>query len=866
MPTLNVKNANAFSNNGPRTPNRYESVRGMNTNNMATNNNAFLNNVLVQSRGRTKATNTARNANAVVSNVVQNSGASTTNNNAVLNNLLVRSGATTAPNISPTNNNNALSPIGRLAFGYNNAAGNRPLIRYGNNGRLVNDNFAPKPALPPPTTACQASLRGDGLRGTAFQKCFVDHLRSTVGPMMAAANAAVGNATKMNAMCTQAAIAPHQIVVYEIAKLMSVVPTENLGDHRGLLAFHNTGSGKSVTSLAVIMAYWHSDKRIILVSSKVNTAQAMETYKREASRFFPEEYRAIVDEYKKRKLADHLSDKEAFDDALMERVRGLTFVEARNRIAAKQGEFKTIKDMKLYSGAGSVLIIDEAQGLAMKSRSDPNGDAIKLGCALRGLSKDKMRKVHVFAMTATPGNSVREWMRLLSVVRRADQMPFTHDNDSGSNSKGRVLCEHRKMPAGWKDWAARVEMDLAKGSMAWYPAFSKEVFGLVSYVDIRSDRSRHACVSERDMKMELDRYYFLLMLRENAGLRRRVKSVADKAQHRYDPKYPDAFMKRMRLLGNSLPGTVWKTLPKQEQEELVRRRRILRVNSTSEGRYVSNKMIGLAQSLAQIGGKHYVYTVQGNEYILAAGLRQWYQMKDVTKLFDTFDNGAMINKNKGTVSGISKGNNLVVLGDQTTKEHKERITSFFNSPANADGSYIRIVIATGQLYEGLDLAGLRYVHLCDPLPSPLQEVQAVGRGVRNCSHRLLPVQNRRVTVVRWYSASPSGGWQQLESLLGGMKGMRGRIGVEEIKQEYDRLNAASPTGRPRGYDEFVSDRSKTDPSFLVLHNFERGMKSAAIDCQVLSKYHSSMTCGMAPAIVNKVSLLPGTLCNKPKTS
>lgn len=774
------------------------------------------------------------------------------------------------------------SPLGTLNFTYNsnNSKGVLPIVKYTKNGRLINDNFQSKPALPPPQTACTSALKAaNGLRGADFQRCFVEHLRNAIRPSLALANAAVGNVTKMNAICSQASISPHQIAVYEIAKLMSTIPSEALGEHRGLLAFHNTGSGKTITSLAVIMAYWPSDKRIVLVSSKINTTQAIESYKREASRFFPAEVRAIASEYKKRKSAEHLSDKEAFDDALRERVTGLTFVEARNRIAAKAGEFKTIKDIKLYAGSGSVLIIDEAQGLAMKSRSDPNGDAIKLGCALRSLNKEKMRKMHVFAMTATPGNSIKEWLRLLSVVRRADQMPFTVDDYTGTNSKGRVLCERpmktprspgstprssssasplfKKTPHGFKDWAAIIESQLQKGSMAWYPQFSQHVFGLVSYVDLRSDQSRHACVRERTMNFQLDRLYFLLLLKENVANRRKVKSVSDRAQHEYDPRYPDAFMKRMRLLSNSLPGTLWKSLPKKEQEEIVRRRKILKINQQSEGRYVSNKMLGICKSLATLGGKQYVYTVTGNEYILAAALRQWYGLKDVTKLFESFN---AVNKSTGLVSGITKGNNFVVLGDKTPKEQKERITGLFNSPMNVDGSYIRIVIATGQLYEGLDLAGLRYVHLCDPLPSPLQEIQAVGRGVRNCSHRQLPLQDRRVTVVRWYSASPQDPWAQLEALLAGMKGMKGRLGPEDIQQEYVRLNADSPTGKPRGYDEYVSDRAKTDPSFLILHNFERAMKSAAIDCQVLSKYHNGVQCGVPPAYTPTVSMLPGKLC------
>ena len=1089
--------------------------------------------------------NARNNTNAIARNAYANAANVGTNNTNRTNR---RTGVNTGLNLSGNNALNALLRMNVVATNRNNAQRGAatqgtsrvaPILRFGKNGKLFNNNFASKPALPRPEVPCKDTIDASvGLRGANFKACFIDHLKRNVAGAMRRAEAAIGNANKMNAMCTEAMLSPHQIVVYELAKLMSIIPPERLGEHRGLLAWHNTGSGKcfakdtpvlmydgsvkavqdvkvgdtvmgdsstprtvlslasgeeemydivpsiacgdmardltftcnashilvckhvahksytwdgdgyacfyisenalqshtvktlaeaekllqgvaddevltlsirqylelpdearaklrmytaskvdfpthtaaatdsidpwdvdtdalpshyltaplrfrrnllarllfkhgafrsahfemqcssakaaadvvflarstgffatvlegnrvkvcdgysfpfdikprglgkyygfavdgnhrfllgnfvvvhnSITSLAIILAFWPSSKRIVLVSTKVNTAQAIESYKRDAPRFFPKEVSAIAQEFKTRKSSPHLSDKEAFDEALKERVSGLTFVEARNRIAAKQGEFKTIKDIKLYSGEGAVLIIDEAQGLAMKSRSDPNGDAIRLGCALRSLSKDKMRKIHVFCMTATPGVSVREWLKLLSVVRRADQRPFAHDNDSGSNSKGRALCE-RKEETG-TDLATAIDKEISAGSMAFYPKLAQEVQGLCSYVDIRSDRSRHACSREKDMRVELDRYYYLLLLLANAKDRRAVKSASDKAQHQYDPRYPDIFMKRMRILGNSLPKTMWGTLPKGVQEEMARQRRILKTDARSQGRYVSNKLIRCAYYVHELNkinpGKHYIYTVSGNEYVLATALRTWHGVQDVTRKSETFD-GAYYNKKTNKVVGLTPGNNMVVLSDQTRKDHKERITQIFNSPANVDGKYIRIVIATGQLFEGLDLAGLRYISLLDALPSTLMELQAVGRGVRNCSHRKLPMKDRQVTILRWFASAPSqGSWAQLEPLLATMRGMKGRIGPREIKEEYDRL-AAENRGQPMGYDELVFQRSRADPAFRKLYNFERVMQTLAFDCQVLGKYHRGVACMQPPSFTDKITLASGSPC------
>ena len=721
--------------------------------------------------------------------------------------------------------------------------------------RNVNNNFVKPVVAQQQPPVC--GLNKNGMRGAAFQKCFVKHLQTLVAPSFKRGTNALGNAGKMNALCKQSTLSPHQTVLYEMAKLMSVVPAGKLGGHRGLLAYHGTGSGKSLSSLAIIMAFWRSGKKIVLVSTRVNADQAIATYKREAAKFFPREFKRIVSEYKSAKHSNHLTDKEAFNAALDARVTGMSFRMARNRIAARTGEFSTIKEIPLYADAGSVLVIDEAQGLAQKSKADPLGDAIRLGCALRNLSPEKMRKIHVFAMTATPGNTIKEWLKLLSIVRRTDQPAFASDSGMGSNKQGRALCESRP---GARDDTNAVRGLVSKamhGNAAALASLQKYVhanfFGLVSYVDIRSDLSRHACVETVTQKVPLDRYYFLLMIKMSAVLRREVKTAADRAQFVYDPQFPDAFFKKMRLAGNSLPKTMWGSLPKDVQETLVSHHRILKVPGTrGDGRLVSPKFIKVAEQLAK-PGKQYAYSSSGGEFLLAAGLRQWYGMHDVTRLAETFNSARVTND--GKIVGIKPGKNFIVLNDTIKKDHKNRLTEIFNSPANNDGSYIRVVIASGGLYEGLDLKGLRYVNLADTLPSASQEIQAIGRGARNCSHSGLALANRRVTVIRWASTAPAGDWAGIARLIPGVKGMKGRVGPEQMKDEYSKLGGLA-------FDDFVAKRTRTDPEFVLLQNFERVIQSQAIDCQVLSRYHGGgSSCGK-PVMSSSVTMSAGKSCPK----
>jgi len=357
--------------------------------------------------------------------------------------------------------------------------------------------------------------------------------------------------------------------------------------------------------------------------------------------------------------------------------------------------------------------------------------------------------------------------------------------------------------------------------------------------------SRHACIKERNMVKELDRYYFLLMMLENALARRTVKTERDRDQFVFNPKQPSQFMLRVRERGNFLVKTMWSKLPKPVIEELVRRKRIVRLNRNEC--LVSPKFVAMVESLATLHGKQYCYTCTSGLEI-AGALTKWWGMKNITGKTDAFDS-AHVDAATGQIVGLPKGNNFIIFGGLQF-DHTKRLTDIYNSPHNIDGSYIRLVIATKGFYEGLDLKALRYVHLAEPLPSAVQESQAIGRGVRNCNHVGLPANQRTVTIVRWFSGLPVGGWARMVALMTTRALGIGK--VEQLKDEYDRLGG-------KGYDETVYHRVRTDKEYLVLYNFEQIMKSAAIDCQVLSKYHS-FSCS-TPKLTSRVALDAGTRCS-----
>lgn len=691
---------------------------------------------------------------------------------------------------------------------------------------------------------------------------------------------------------------------------------------------HNT-----LTTLAIIMAFWPSPIDIYMISSKNNRDDNFNSYVAQAPYFFPNEYKAIVESHRNEKPG--LADPAVFEYAVRKRVCGLSFVEAYNRLARDPKHFRTNlsrlspgcgKGKRFHEGskgAGSVLLIDEVQNL-----QTGKNDQLQLGCALRALTPYQMRKVRLFAMTATPGNTIAEWLKVLSLVRRADQKPFTTDAGLApcvETLKEMALMQQREARSGKsgkksgsvkvfrsgssssrtgtgsrRDDAASLTEALRKAEEGNTAALQsiiqyvrENLFGLVSYVDVRSDTSRHACVEEVSRYIPMERYYYLLLLSEMATVRSKNQSSPEVE---YQPTNPRLFMRMARSYGNALPQSIWKNLPQKVLEYIQRKGRIFR------GHLVSPKFVEVVKAVSTTRGKQYVYVSRttvnapkdGKEtrsmpHLLAQALTRWKDEKnpkymrsiDVTSAADVLPKVknerlkfqvdpkrqnmvVAIKESTGEVRPLGikpTGRNLVVLtteGGSMTGPQRDALVEIFNADFNRTGAYIKTVVASDNLYEGLDLAGLRYVHLMDPLPAGVMEAQAMGRGVRFCSHRGLPVENRKVTVVHWFSAAAKGSWQDLASLTNEIKGMKTAAGMEKLKKEYDRI---SSSGKPSGYDELVYRRARRDPNYLLMSNFEAIMKSAAFDCAVLKFFHPNLNCARATLSRGQLKISAGAGCS-----
>jgi hypothetical protein len=122
----------------------------------------------------------------------------------------------------------------------------------------------------------------------------------------------------------------------------------------------------------------------------------------------------------------------------------------------------------------------------------------------------------------------------------------------------------------------------------------------------------------------------------------------------------------------------------------------------------------------------------------------------------------------------------------------------FNKKENAYGKFIKIIMISPAGAEGINLNNVRQVHILEPYWNEVRIEQVVGRALRFCQHRDLPMEERKVDIFRYKMV---------------------------------RKNKKQTT------DEKLEDISRKKNNLLM--SFIEAVKEAAVDCE-LFKAHNMM--------------------------
>jgi hypothetical protein len=154
------------------------------------------------------------------------------------------------------------------------------------------------------------------------------------------------------------------------------------------------------------------------------------------------------------------------------------------------------------------------------------------------------------------------------------------------------------------------------------------------------------------------------------------------------------------------------------------------------------------------------------------------------------------------------------------KELREKNKKLFNLPENKNGDILKIIMISPAGSEGINLQNCRQVHIMEPYWNEVRIEQVIGRAIRQCHHKLLPLNERTVDVFRYtmIRTAPLKQEQQITDKQIIMRDTRKIIKLETS-------------------DQFMESISRKKNNLLI--SFIEAIKEVAVDCE-LFKNHNMM--------------------------
>lgn len=110
---------------------------------------------------------------------------------------------------------------------------------------------------------------------------------------------------------------------------------------------------------------------------------------------------------------------------------------------------------------------------------------------------------------------------------------------------------------------------------------------------------------------------------------------------------------------------------------------------------------------------------------------------------------AEVVRDKPVYDGVNSPKYCILTSDK--KEYMgntkiDDLIKIINSEANHNGAKIKVILITPVASEGLSFYNTREIHLTEPWYHFNRADQIIGRGIRNCRHNQLNIENRNVSV------------------------------------------------------------------------------------------------------------------------
>jgi hypothetical protein len=93
-------------------------------------------------------------------------------------------------------------------------------------------------------------------------------------------------------------------------------------------------------------------------------------------------------------------------------------------------------------------------------------------------------------------------------------------------------------------------------------------------------------------------------------------------------------------------------------------------------------------------------------------------------------------------------NRYAVLSGSVSDKIISKTVDVFNHPSNIEGKYLKVIIGSSKISEGLSLKEVRKCFITTPFWNNTETEQSIGRVLRSFSHDKLPLEKRTVDIYR----------------------------------------------------------------------------------------------------------------------
>lgn len=635
-------------------------------------------------------------------------------------------------------------------------------------------------------------------------------------------------------------ISKPQTVINMIFKAMAKNPR---GSNRGLLVYHGVGSGKLCTATAVMEAFWDVPKKNIVFLSSIEgiASNPPSVFYECATRYLPRFKQVLQDIPEDQHMAK-------IEEMFKERnVRFFTFAQLAhylliaNPLKVKPDQEEAHRNFL----KNSILIIDEVHNI-FKPLPHQRFEHTALKKFLSDPNNKYIENMNIAVLTATPGDTPEDVVELINFVRdkRAPLIKVPNMDD----------------PKSVKE-------------------FSESISGLISYFDVASDVSKYPRVLyEKPHMAPMSMTQYTKYIEALTDTKTDEKDLEKLEKEDKVDRYYKAARKYSNMLFNMEP--------KMQLKEF------------------SSKLPLLIENIKKYPNeKHYIYSTffenrgYGGQGILAIAktlekelkyekidykqARAFNHKKDLPKPKKRYML-AITNELKSGGAPPSRKEKQKIPKTVNEHEHDKKhdsvgdhlkeLTRLYNHPANKNGDYIHVFLASQKYNEGVDFKAIRHIHIFEPFLSFNKENQTIGRGSRYCSHYNLdiakgewtvkihkyiadfPIEVKQVDLgqMRSFIAANKEVIADNERHMQELKGKRGKEYTEErndlkaaiSKAKADLADVSKQLKKMEILDTskyFMIDQKieeEVKEKVIEMNRFNTLLKSAAVDCKLFRQFHA----------------------------